>query len=150
MAKILNKVLDFVGWEVDDEEEEMAEDELREEVHQPQFVQPGIKKHQGKVVSMQSVPGQLKVIIMQPETLDDAQSICDHIKSKKPVVINLEGVEKECAQRIIDFLSGAVYSLEGSIQKVANGIFVVAPHNVDILSDLKDELRNKSTFSWIK
>jgi methyl-accepting chemotaxis protein len=65
MAKILNKVLDFVGWEVEDEEDEMTEskDEIKEDVLQPHFVQPGIKKQHGKVVSMQSLPGQLKVDI---------------------------------------------------------------------------------------
>lgn len=152
MAGILNRVLDFVGWEVEGEEAEMTEnrDDIREDVHQPHFVQPGIKKQQGKVVSMQNLPGQTKVIIMQPETFDEAQNICDHIVNKQPVVINLEEVEKECAQRIIDFLSGAVYSLEGSIQKVSNGIFVIAPNNVDILGDFKDELKNKSAFSWMR
>ncbi len=152
MAKILNKVLDFVGWEVEEEEEEMNEnnDDTMDDIVQPQFRNNVGRKNQGKVLSMQNAASKLKVVIMQPETFDDAQSICDHVKAKKPVVINLEGVEKECAQRIIDFLSGAVYSLEGSIQKVSNGIFVLAPCNVDIMNDIRDEFRSKGTFSWVK
>ena len=52
------------------------------------------------------------------------------------------------ARRIIDFLSGAVYATEGNIQKISAGIFLVAPYNVGIMGDFKDELRNKGVFPW--
>ena len=52
------------------------------------------------------------------------------------------------ARRIVDFLSGAVYALDGNIQKVSNGIFLIAPYNVGIMGDFKDELRNKGIFPW--
>ena len=64
------------------------------------------------------------------------------------MVINLEAVERNAAQRIVDFLSGAVYALDGNIQKVANGIFLIAPYNVGIMGDFKDELRSKGIFPW--
>ena len=149
MPKLLNKMLNFVGWE--SEEEEMLEEQepTKEELLQPQFLQNQSKKQQGKVVNIHSA-NQFKVVIMQPDTFDDAQDICDHLKNKKPVVINLEGVEKEDAQRIIDFLSGSVYALDGNIQKVSAGIFLIAPNNVDIMGDYKDELRNKGMFPWAK
>lgn len=149
MAKLLNKMLNFVGWE--DEEEILEEEETKEESEEPQFLytSTNTKKQQNKVVNIHST-SQFKVIIMQPENYDDAQGICDHLKSKKPVIVNLERLEKELAQRIIDFLSGAVYSLDGNIQKVANGIFIIAPYNVDIMGDFKDELRNKGVFPWVK
>jgi len=152
MAKLLNKMLNFVGWEAENEEDELLENEhdnFKEELSQPQFLQSNIKKQQNKVVNIHS-SAQFKVVIMQPENFDDAQDICDHLKNKKPVIINLEEVEKEIAQRIVDFLSGAVYGLDGNIQKVANGIFVIAPNNVDIMGDFKDELRNKGAFPWVK
>ncbi|MCX7923242.1 MAG: cell division protein SepF [Clostridia bacterium] len=150
MSKIFNKVLNFVGWEAEEEEILEEHDEVKEEVQQPQFLQnAGTKKHQGKVVNIHSA-SQFKVVIMQPDNFDDAQDICDHLKNKKPVVINLEGVEKGDAQRIIDFLSGSVYALEGSIQKVTNGIFLIAPNNVDIMGDFKEELKNKGVFPWAK
>jgi cell division inhibitor SepF len=87
---------------------------------------------------------------MQPENFDDAQEICEHLKNKKPVVINLEDLDKEFGQRILDFLSGGVCSLDGSIQKVSNGIFVIAPNNVDIMSEFKNELTNKAIFPWAR
>jgi len=151
MATLLNKVMNFVGWEAE-EYDERPEDHVdeKEEIQQPQFLQNGAKKQTpSKVVNMHTGT-QLKVVIMQPENFDDAQEICDHLKNKKPVVINLENLEKDDAQRIIDFLSGSVYALDGHIQKVSNGIFIIAPFNVDILGDFKEELKNKGVFPWVK
>lgn len=148
MTKLFNKVLNFVGWDAELEQTEEQE-ELTEEVKQPQFFQNNLKKQPGKVINMHQ-QNQFKVVIIQPENFDDAQSICEHLKNKKPIVVNLEMLEKETAQRIIDFLSGSVYALEGSIQKVSSGIFLIAPNNVDIMGDFKDELRNKNGFPWMK
>lgn len=86
---------------------------------------------------------QMQVVIIKPECYEDAQEICDQIKTKRPVVVNLEKVEYPVAQRIMDFLSGTCYSLEGSIQRVANNIFIIAPENVDISGDFKEELKTK-------
>ena len=87
---------------------------------------------------------------MQPETFDDAREICDQLKNKKPVVVNLECLTKETAQRVIDFLSGSVYALDGDIQKVSTGIYMIAPSNVDIMSNFRDEIRSKVAFPWVK
>lgn len=151
MAKLLNKMLNFVGWEEEEEESDEIE-EVKEEIQQPNFFSSSSSlkgKQQNKVVNIHS-NSQFKVVIMQPENIDDAQDICDHLKDKKPVVINLVDVEKEAAQRIVDFLSGSVYALDGNIQKVAMGIFLVAPNNVDIMGDFKDALKNKTVFPWAK
>ena len=85
----------------------------------------------------------MQVVIIKPEAYEDAQEICDQIKTKRPVVVNLEKVEYPVAQRIMDFLSGTCYALEGSIQRVANNIFIIAPENVDISGDFKEELKTK-------
>lgn len=150
MAKMLNKMLNFVGWEAEEDEDMMEEHEdIKEQAQENQFIPSSQKKQQNKVVNIHS-SSQFKVVIMQPETIDDAQDICDHLKNKKPVVVNLEDIDKEAAQRIVDFLSGSVYALDGSIQKVSAGIFVIAPNNVDIMGDFKEELRSKGVFPWIK
>ncbi|HOP99940.1 MAG TPA: cell division protein SepF [Acetivibrio clariflavus] len=152
MSKLFNKVLNFVGWETEEEDEELLEKEEgeTEEYEKPQFIQTiNRRSSTGKVVNIHS-SAQFKVVVVQPENFNDAQDICDHLKNKKPIVINLEGLEKDLAQRIIDFLSGSVYALDGSIQKVSNEIFIVAPHNVDIMGDLKGEMSNKTAFPWAK
>jgi len=151
----LNKVLNFVGWETEDEEEDVetveeSEDVEEEESKKPQFIQPlSSRRTQNKVVNIHSA-SQFKVIVMQPESFNDAKDVCDHLKSKKPVVVNLGSVQKEVAQRIVDFLSGSVYALDGSIQKVSNDIFIVAPHNVDIMGDFKGDITGKAVFPWLK
>lgn len=99
-----------------------------------------------KVVKIHTT-AQLKLVIMQPKSFEEAKDIAIHLKSKKPVVMNLESVEKEVARRIVDFLSGAVFALDGNIQKVSNGIFLIAPYNIGIMGDFKDELRGK-VFPW--
>ena len=151
MSGLINKMLNFVGWESEGEEPDEEEQIIsREEQHQPQqFLHSMSKKQQNKVVNIHS-SSQFKVVIMQPENFEDARDICDHLKNKKPVVVNLEEVQKECAQRIVDFLSGSIYGLDGEIQKVSSNIFLIAPSNVDIMSEFKDELKNKGVFPWVK
>ena len=100
-----------------------------------------------KVVKIHTT-AQLKLVVMQPETFEDARDIANHLKSKKPVVMNLESVDRDVARRIVDFLSGAVFALDGNIQKVSNGIFLIAPYNVGIMGDFKDELKSKGIFPW--
>ncbi len=140
MANIIDKMTNFFAGTDDElENEEYFESDNREEVD---F---SVKK--GKVVNINTTT-QLKVVVVTPESFDEAKDIAEHLKQKKPVVINLEGVEKDIARRIVDFLSGAVYSLDGNIQKISTGIFLIAPYNVGIMGDFKDELRNKGVFPW--
>jgi len=152
MAKLLDRMLNLVGWELEEEDQASKESEpleIFEQEEQPEPFHIG-KKSQGKVVNIHTA-NQFKVVIMQPETFDEAKDVCDHLKTKKPVVVNLETLEKESAQRIVDFLSGSVYALDGNIQKVSNAIFVIAPNNVDIMGDFKDEFsKNKGMFPWMK
>jgi cell division inhibitor SepF len=148
MSGFINKALDFFGWEVEEDREEENEMEKNKN-NKPDIITSNAKRTSGKVVNIHT-NNQFKVIIIQPETIDDAQEICDHLKSKKAVVVNLEGLGKEEAQRIVDFLSGAVYALDGGIQKVSYGIFVIAPNNVDLMGEFKEELKSKGVFPWIK
>lgn len=153
MGKVKNKVLSFLGWEKDDDEDDIDfMDSLDdEEDEKPPFIEPAptvsTKEKRSKVVNIHTTT-QLKVVVMQLESFDEARDIADHLKSKKPVVINLESVERDVARRIVDFLSGTVYALDGNIQKVSSGIFLVAPYNVGIMGDFKDELKNTGIFPW--
>jgi cell division inhibitor SepF len=107
------------------------------------------KRSDSQVVSI-NTKVQMEVCIIKPTCYEDAQEICDQIKSRKPVVVNLEKVEYPTAQRIMDFLSGTCYSLNGTIQRVANNIFVIAPENVDVSGDFKEELKTKGVIlPWV-
>ncbi len=148
---LVNKMLNLIGFESADED---YEDELIENststgatLFEEEESEPLDSGKRNKVVKIHTT-AQLKLVVMQPEKFEDAKDIANHLKNKKPVVMNLESVERDVARRIVDFLSGAVYALDGNIQKVSNGIFLIAPYNVGIMGDFKDELRNKGIFPW--
>lgn len=90
----------------------------------------------------------MKLIVNEPKAFDECSKIVDNLRNKKPVIMNLEKLETEVAKRIFDFVSGATYALDGSVQKVANNIFVFAPHNVDITSNIEEfkTLNNSNLF----
>lgn len=148
---IVNKMLNLIGFE--SAEEELEDDLLENSGTTPPSAAEeeddavSLSGKRNKVVKIHTT-AQLKLVVMQPESFEDARDIANHLKSKKPVVMNLESVERDVARRIVDFLSGAVYALDGNIQKVSNGIFLIAPYNVGIMGDFKDELRNKGIFPW--
>ena len=140
MGNIIDKVTNFLNGTDDEVETE-------EYFEKEQSIETDFSVKKGKGVNINTTT-QLKVVVVTPESFDEAKDIAEHLKQKKPVVINLEGVEKDIARRIVDFLSGAVYSLDGNIQKISTGIFLIAPYNVGIMGDFKDELRNKGVFPW--
>ena len=103
-----------------------------------------------KVVPMPQAQ-QVKMVITQPTSFEQSEEICGYLKEKKSVIINLEYVNKDVARRIIDFVAGAVNALDGHMQKISNAIFLVAPINYDIASDLaREELKNKVSVSWLR
>lgn len=83
----------------------------------------------------------MKMMVYQPSNSDDTQAIIDNIRAHKPVIINLEAQDVDVSQRILDYVSGGVYALGGSIYKVARGIFVLAPQNVDINGNMQEDYR---------
>ena len=78
--------------------------------------------------------------MIKPSSMEDAREIADTLVQGATVILNLEGIDVELAQRIIDFTSGSCYSLGGSLQKVSSYIFVLGPYNVDITGDLQNIL----------
>lgn len=166
MAKLLDRMKDLMFGEYEDDE--YYEDEeydmpvreaapsygLREVSRETEYSATSVprkttSKGNPQVYSI-NTNVQMQVVIIKPACYEDAQEICDQVKTKRPVVVNLEKVEYPVAQRIMDFLSGTCYSLEGSIQRVANNIFIIAPENVDISGDFKEELKTKGVIlPWV-
>ncbi len=132
-----NKFLDYIGLE----ETEVDESELLDEEegvlpHEDNIVNINrARERGGKVVNMPSPATQMKMIVYQPLSYEDTQNIIDNLKSRKPVIVNMEELEIDCAQRILDFMAGAIYALSGTIHKISRGIFVVAPNNIDVVGN---------------
>ena len=92
-----------------------------------------------------------KMVITEPQCFDDVKEISEHLKERRSVIVNLETVTKEDQRRIIDFLSGATFVVEGSIQKISTLIYLITPKSVEIQNDIeKAQYRNKLSFSWMK
>ncbi len=143
----ISKLNDLVFGPEDDEDVDFTTNsEPSFDFDQPP-VTPASSSKKPKVVNIAATT-QLKVVVISIEQFDEAREVADHLRSKKPVVVNLEKLEREVGRRVIDFISGSVYSLGGSIQKVSGGIFLIAPYNVDIMSDVRDELKNTGIFPW--
>ena len=85
------------------------------------------------------ISGGMKMIVYHPVSYEDTQAIIDNLKNRKPVIVNMEELDVDCAQRILDFLSGAVYALNGTMCKISRGIFVVAPNNYDVVGNGEDD-----------
>lgn len=132
----------FGGEDDFDEDEFVTEQKSDTEPETPRF-----SSRRAKVVDIHAT-AQLKVVVLQMESFEETKEVTDHLKSKKPVVINLEKLDRDVARRVVDFISGATYALDGNIQKVSNGIFLIAPINVGIMGDFKDELKNTGIFPW--
>ena len=143
----MNKIWGAFGMEPEenDEDIDVAED-YEEEDGEKENKLWGRKK----VVSMPQSQ-QIKMVISQPTTFDQAENICDLLKEKQSVIVNLEYVNKDVARRIIDVVSGAVHALDGHIQKVSNSIFLIAPYNYEITNEMaREEIKNKLSVSWLK
>ncbi|WP_430882865.1 cell division protein SepF [Fusibacter sp. JL216-2] len=154
--KFVDKIKFFMGFGAyEDEDEYVEEDVVEEEKKQvtSTFTQaPAPSKvvslHSTTSTSSTSLGSNMKVVLHQPVEFDDTRAIVDSLKNKKPVIINIEDIDAELAKKIFDFCSGALYALDGHIQKVSRGIFILAPNNVDISGDVKNELADKGIFPW--
>ncbi len=80
-----------------------------------------------------------KMILLEPRAFSEAQQIADHLKNRNSVVVNLKRVTSDQAKRIIDFLSGCIYSIGGSMQKIGVGIYVCAPKNVSVQGKITED-----------
>ena len=153
---LMNKVWDLFGMdsaEPEEYEEENVydyEDEMDEELEEDRKLFG--RKNKDKVVNMpQAQSNAIKMVISQPTTFEQSDEICAFLKERKSVIVNLEYVNKDVARRIVDFISGGVYALDGYIQKVSNSIFLVAPSNYEITNEMaREEMKSKLSVSWLK
>lgn len=87
---------------------------------------------------------QLQVNLVNPSRFDQVSDIADHLRDKQAIVLNLELTDKDVARRLVDFLSGCAYALDGRIKKVAKYTYLVTPYSVDVIGELAEELENNA------
>ncbi|MCI9016287.1 MAG: cell division protein SepF [Clostridia bacterium] len=152
---VMNKIWDFLGMDTNAAEEDEIEDKAYgyeyEEPEEDEIEEERkIFGKKSKVVNMPQIQ-QIRMVISQPTTFEQSEEICNYLKERKSVIINLEYVNKDVARRIVDFISGSVHALDGHIQKISNSIFLIAPTNYEIANDMaREEIRNRLSVSWLK
>ena len=103
-------------------------------------------KDDDSVYTFAGAAASLKIVIAAPKNIDEASYVCDSLKENKTVIVNLEEVETRDSQRIMDFIAGVSYAINGDVMQITNRIFVVAPKNVEVTEHLKEQLKASGIF----
>ncbi|MWV45219.1 cell division protein SepF [Paenibacillus sp. HJL G12] len=146
---VMNKFMSFLGLQ---EQEEIVEREQLP-VEEEEFETPPVETRKNQrgnnVVSIHSQKN-VKVILHEPRSYDEAQEIADHLRSHRTVVVNLQRVRTDQALRIIDFLSGTVYALGGGISKIGGNIFLCTPDTVEISGTISEILGEEHEYNRMR
>ena len=142
MSGFMEKFKYFIGIDdFDDEDEVLSEDEALEV---PMATKT--RKINNKVLNIHT-NSSMKIVVHEPLSYEEAPQIVEELKNRKVVIINFEQLDINLKKQIFDFINGALYAIEGKIQKVTKDIFILAPDNVEI-DGLKDELKSRGIFPW--
>lgn len=139
---VMNKFMNFLGLQ---EEEVIERERIVEQVEEPE-TNPFENRNKNKGNNVVSIHSQknVKVILNEPRSYEETQEIADHLRSRRPVVVNLQRVRADQATRIVDFLSGTVYALNGSISKIGPNIFLCTPDSVEIHGSISEIIMNET------
>ena len=144
----INSVKNFIGMDDDEfyDDEEYMEDEDEEYEDEPKKRFSAFSNRASKVVPVHAGSNS-KVRIIKPKSFEESGKIADEIKGDRLVIFDVTTLDIDQARRIVDFIVGAAYALNGNVRRVSGGIFVAAPNSIDITGDnLKEQTR--SSFDW--
>ena len=128
------------GFEEEEVTERPARSSRRSAFSVPSTEEPSFKPtpstgFSGQVVSLGN---RQEVVLFHPATFNDTSKAADDLRSKKAVIVNMENVDKAMARRVVDFLSGCAYAVDGKVKKVAQSTYLFCPHNMDVVGDLEN------------
>jgi cell division inhibitor SepF len=146
--KPFNKVMGAIGLVDIDPDEDIEEDigEDEEEI-QKNFYDSGIINRKNKIVSIKNNVS-ARVILNKPIEFQDIMEIVDNVKSRKIIVMNMTDVEPKIAQRMIDYIVGACYALNGSFEEIEKCIYIFAPDGVEVSNELRNQINGKNFYSF--
>ncbi|MCI7222354.1 MAG: cell division protein SepF [Firmicutes bacterium] len=120
---LVDKIKNFVAPEEEEDEEVLEYDD--EEVET-------ISQYEAPKSQVKKVASDTKMVLFEPRSFDEAEEIARHLKSRRAAVVNLHKLQRDYAQRTIDFLTGVVVALDGSIQKIGHNVILCTPKNVGV------------------
>ena len=125
-----DKLLQFVA-PVEDDDEEYEEEDEEAEYTQPE-TRPVSSYEQTRNEKVKKVSADTKMVLFEPRSLEEAEEIARHLKQRKAAVVNLHRLQREYAQRTIDFLNGVIFALDGTIQKIGHNVILCAPKSIGV------------------
>lgn len=146
--RFFDKMINAMGFGDPDYEEDEKENTRSMEIEDQE--DENMKRKKGTLISLPTQNQKLRIIVMEPSLYEDVQGMVEHLKSKRAVVANLEVTSPEIAKQIIDFLSGAIYALDGNLYKIKEGVFVATPNNVEITAEQRKELQERTVPFWTR
>ncbi|SKA83574.1 cell division inhibitor SepF [Caloramator quimbayensis] len=144
LFKPLNKMMGAIGL-TDYEEEDVSSEDTDDEIEEVPQV---INSKKNKIVSIKNNNILPRIVLKKPVEFQDIMEIIDDVKSKRTVVINMIEVDSKHAQRMIDYIVGACYALNGSFEEITKSIYIFAPENVEVSNELKSEISRNNFFSF--
>lgn len=138
---VMNRFMNFLG--LQDEEERVERDNVYDSGEEQESGAGELRKIKNNVVSLHSQKSS-KLVLCEPRNYEETQDIADHLRSRRAILVNLQRVRPDQAMRIVDFLSGTVYALNGSISKVGPNIFVCTPDSVEIQGAITDMMSDNA------
>ena len=140
-----------------EDEYEYKEQEIYEEepVHESKKTRSSIhqaqpSKNSQNVVSLQSVQKSAKLILMEPRSYSEAQEVADHLKSRRAVIVNLHRIHQSEARKIVDYLGGTVYAIDGRLEPIGKDIILCTPDNVDIAGSISEFMQQEEDYTSSK
>jgi len=150
---VMNRFMNFLGLQ---EEEEVVERErvnpTQQTEEQEAETSPFETRRNTKNNNVVSIHSQknVRVVLSEPRSYDEAQEIADHLRSRRAVIVNLQRVRSDLALRIVDFLSGTVYALNGNISKLGPNIFLCTPDTVEIQGAITEMLAEENDYTKMR
>ena len=124
-----DSLLKFVA-PVDEDEDYEEEEEYEEEAKS--VAKPVSQYEETRNAKVQKVSADTKMVLFEPRSLEEAEEIARHLKQRKAAVVNLHRLQREYAQRSIDFLNGVIFALDGTIQKIGHNVILCAPKSIGV------------------
>lgn len=124
--------------EDDDEEEYEEEQQLQYKQSEVKPVKP-VSEYETPTTSVSSTPSNASMVLFEPRSFEEAEEIAKHLKQKRASVVNLHRLPRDYAQRTIDFLTGVVFALDGTIQKIGHNVILCTPKDVNVAGDISLE-----------
>ncbi len=132
------KLKDFIA-PLDEDDEEYEDDEEEQVLQYKESETKPVSTYEATKTSVNTIPSNASMVLFEPRSFEEAEEIAKHLKNRRACVVNLHRLQRDFAQRTIDFLTGVVFALDGSIQKIGHNVILCTPKNVNVTGDISLE-----------